>query len=326
MKYKLIKRDDTWFWQNKLDELDISVVDSIDIVNVYKVIKKILFDIAWDDIEQRNFYISFLQEHTNIHGIARDAYVAVNHGRDELKKFFLTLEIDKGSSISYKEDYSDDSDDNEYISALFHGASLAHQNHIIISLREKFLQSLSIILDDRVPSPLIRNEAETFREAMQPSYIDHLNKSDIKQDIEIIEITRKSDSYKIKYKNDSGQLKKIDTPLTPYISLFRGIGYFSDRWDADSRAIHREELLRHNLYSESIIRRHSGPWYRYIGQDLLDYYELKKDSKMLTDHLIKLRNTDPLIVKLGTKYRIFANLVEFMQFVYTNGIENFLPL
>ena len=50
-----------------------------------------------------------------------------------------------------------------------------------------------------------------------------------------------------------------------------------------------------------------------------------EESRGLAGNLLSLRQSNPIIQKQGTEYRIFSNWLEYMQHLYTNGIARFQP-
>jgi hypothetical protein len=342
---KLTSIDQNWYWQ----DTSLILINLSDVYSTIKAVKNMLYEIAWNDNAQRSLYLSFLQALSIHQQLAQNAYDAAQSGREELESFLINLEIQNGDYYYCDEDFSDDSDEEIGTSKTgfhFPGDTSTHDNPVITDIRLKFADSLKRIKNNVVTKHLITNAADTFRKAIGSRYKIHLEKIKFPYEVSITEIKYKPGkpgnnlvqtlnsklsevtpgTYEIKYAKNMIDFETVITTKSPYITVFRGIGYFSDRWNAASRAIHRKELNPQPLYSESIIIRNSDLWYNYPGFDNIDQDNLKRDAKILLKHLIELKKTKPLILTKNSKYRFFADLLEFMQFVYTNGIERFLPL
>ncbi len=151
MKFKLIKQDRDWYWQNASNAENLVFIDLKDFNNLIKAIKKMLYEIAWNDNSQRSLYAEFLSAIAQYHPQVRDALYDVLNDHEELEKLLINLEIYNGGNYNFEEDFSDDSDNELDISSTnFHlnGDILANRNPQIIELRQKFGSALRYILSN----------------------------------------------------------------------------------------------------------------------------------------------------------------------------------
>lgn len=336
MRAKIVYENNQWFFERNGAK---TLIREENFRNyIHWALKQILFEYAWNSDEHTHLmrFFRYLRELDSKR--AREVVRIEKEGYTSLLKYLEQLEK-KGFSneIDIEGDYSDDSDnETEYNLNGFNGADLALNNAMIKVLQLKFVNKMKRgIKNNQYSESAIFKESEIkdFKKAISDDYREHLESKGLVTDVDL-NLTSIESGYKMKYKLN-GETYKVKTSSKPFVTLYRGIGYFTDRWHADARRAHREELSSQDMFSEAIYKHtlSYNPWLYYdrfadLSVNAREQGEkaLKGQAKWLTENLIALRNSNPVIMTQGANERIFANLLEFMQYIYTNGIERFLPL
>lgn len=336
MRDKIVYENNQWFFERNGER---TLIREENFRNyIHWALKQILFEDAWNSDEHTHLMSFFRylrgldsERAREVVRIEKKGYISLLEYLEQLEKKGFYNEID------IEGDYSDDSDNEpEYNLNGFNGADLARDNAMIMTLQLKFVNKMKKgIAKNQYSGGDIFKESEikNFKEAISADYRKHLKTKGLVADVDL-NVTSVESGYRIKYKLD-GETHKVRTNAKPFVNFYRGIGYFTDRWHADARRTHREELSSQDMFSEAIYKHtlRYNPWLYYdrfanlpVNAREQGEKALKGHARELTGNLIALRNSNPVIMTQGSNERIFANLLEFMQFVYTNGIERFLPL
>lgn len=302
---------------------------------VYGLIKEILYEYAWNSDEHKALtqILRKFSEAPYSNAIAKDAYAAINQGRKQLEIFLEQKEVLKGDRISVDDDYSDDSDDEEVSARQILGADLAgfYLSGVLTAAEE----DLAAFFSNSNHKLTMGSDPAIFRTAVQAGYEDHLKRQGWDR-VKILEsITPQvQGGFRIKAMGHNKKpLEEFDTAHEPRVLLFRGIGHFADRWHGAARRVHRRTNSEIQLYSEAALRSHFNPAQEYQklaaiseGERRKVEAELEEVAGHLLDNLKLLRHSPPVIEKKNSQYRIFNDLLGYLQFVYTNGIDRFQDL
>ncbi len=314
----------------------------------YKIVKQLLYKYAWNrspslpqEVKSQHelliIMLSWLAKKPPANPTIQAAYEAAKENRQALKAFLITQESTRKEPIAFDSDYSDDSDDEaetaDNAANDYRGSDAAFQNPRLTTIRNRLKQRLrSQTLSQ---TSLIKNEAQAFRNAIALPYQAHLQSilAERANSITRIDAIRKvANGYALICRDADDREVSIPIQHEPHILLSRGIGYFADRWDSSARRAHRQELSPHPLYAQAVLMRlfDPGASYAEAWTDLEEEQRehkakiLHRYAKELKGNLIRLRRSMPLIVKLGSSYRIFDNWLAYLQYLYTNGIERFI--
>ncbi len=133
---------------------------------------------------------------------------------------------------------------------------------------------------------------------------------------------------------DNGKIK-IDGHVLAgqfFIPLFRGEAHLVDRWTPEDHKAH----YYGNIINVSEAVMNTSQMGGFSGYKEFEQarqnpnssfdIDLGKNARQLKKALIELRNTNPIVAKINGDYRLFDNMLVFLQQIYSNGIERFLPL
>lgn len=128
---------------------------------------------------------------------------------------------------------------------------------------------------------------------------------------------------------------KIDGHILPgefFIPLFRGEAHLVDRWTPEDHTAH----YYGNIVNVSEAVMNTSQFGGFSGYKEFEQarqsagnsfeVDLHTNARQLKKALIELRNTNPMVAKINGEYRLFDNTLVFLQQIYSNGIERFLPL
>jgi len=122
-----------------------------------------------------------------------------------------------------------------------------------------------------------------------------------------------------------------------YLPAFRGISYLVDRWNTGGRRFHRQRPLAEDFvnYAEANVLQDPNFYQRtdYLDIDLIS---LSQNAEILKTKLLEFKRSEPVIFTTNetkrkslleaksTKLFEFQNYLDLLQYMFSNGIDNFL--